>query len=64
MEEFRETWIMNNKDIFQLAQSCFISYRKKLEEMNFVDNEFLHKEFLRLCELWCYMEDIAEDVCS
>ena len=44
MGRFRETWYTNSSDNFRLIQPFSISYEKKLKEVNFVDNEFLHEK--------------------
>ena len=46
-------------------QSWFVTHTKKLEEVYFVDEEFLRKKVNKMafiCALWCGTEDIPEDV--
>ena len=48
-------------------QSWFVTHRKKLEEVDFVDEEFLHKKINKkdvYSVLWCATEDIPEDAYS
>ena len=45
-------------------QPWFVTHRKKLEEMDFVDEEFLHKKVDKMAfiwGLWCATEDIPEN---
>lgn len=44
MGGFREAWTTSDSDDFQLAQSQFVTYRKKHEKKDFVNEEFLHKK--------------------
>lgn len=44
MEGCKEVWTKNSSDNFQLIQSCFVTHTKKLEAVNFIDEEFLLKK--------------------
>ena len=76
-ERFSEACATSTSHYFQLVQlitgpvkSCLVTYRKKLEEMDFVDEEFLHKKInnkeVYMWIMWviCAIEDIPENSCS
>ena len=44
MGGFREAWTTSDSNDFQLVQSQFVTYRKKHEKKDFVNEEFLHKK--------------------
>ena len=67
MERFREASAMGKSYYFQLIQSWFVTLRKKLEELNFVDVEFLHRKITNKdVYVWimCATENIPEDACN
>ena len=50
-----------------LVQLWFVIHRKKLEEVNFAVEEFLHRKENKkdvYYGLWCVTKDIPEDACS
>ena len=46
----------------------FFTNTKKLEEVDFVDEEFQHEKIKYVCKLchnlWCATEDIPKDACN
>ena len=55
----------SSSDNFQLAHTGFVTYRKKLEECEFVNKEFLHKKINNKDVYVDYdaVEDIPEGAC-
>ena len=57
----------SRSDNFQLLHSWFVTHRKKLEEVDFVDEEFLHTKINKNgVYMWIMVarKDIPEDACS
>ena len=66
MEWFREACTTSRSDNFQPVRLCFVTYRMKLDEVDFVDEEFLPKKINNREDFTDYgvAVDISEDTSS
>ena len=60
MEWFREACTTSRSDNFQPFRLCFVTYRMKLDEVDFVDEEFLPKKINKREDFTDY--DVAVDI--
>ena len=56
MEWLRVVCTVISRDNFQLVQSCFVTYRQRLEEVVPVDEELLHK---KIYHKYTYLDSVA-----
>ena len=65
MEGFREACTASSSDNFQLVQAYFVTYKKKLEEVDFAHKEFLGKNINNEVYVnYGATEDIPKNACS